>query len=55
MKIINASPEFGAPLNEQEVKEFLSNSIMNLQLRTVNERGEPNIHPIWFYYDTTKR
>ncbi len=53
MKIINASPEFGSPLNEQEVKDFLSNSKLNLHLGTVNERNEPNIHPIWYYYDVT--
>lgn len=54
MKIINASPEFGLPLNEQEIKDFLSSSKLNLHLATVNERNEPNIHPIWYYYDGDK-
>jgi uncharacterized pyridoxamine 5'-phosphate oxidase family protein len=52
MKILNASPGFGTPLNEQEVKDFLANSKLNVHLGTVDEKQEPNIHPIWYYFDT---
>jgi|SRR6185312_14900695 general stress protein 26 len=52
MKILNASPGFGSPLNEQEVKDFLANSKLNVHLGTVDEKQEPNIHPIWYYFDT---
>jgi len=24
---------------------------LNLQIATIDEKGEPNIHPVWFYYD----
>ena len=51
MKILNAIPEYGLSLTEQEIKDFLSNSKLNLHLGTINTRSEPNIHPIWYYYD----
>ncbi|MDQ4074451.1 MAG: pyridoxamine 5'-phosphate oxidase family protein [Thermoproteota archaeon] len=51
MKILNTGPELGSPLSEQEIISFLSNSKLNLHLGTVNERNQPNIHPIWYYYD----
>lgn len=40
MRMINESPEFDAPLNEQEVKDFLSNSKLNLHFGILNERSE---------------
>lgn len=52
MKILNASPGFGSPLNEQEIKDFLANSKLNVHLGTVDEKQEPNIHPTWYYFDT---
>jgi general stress protein 26 len=24
---------------------------LNLQIATIDEKGEPNIQPVWFYYD----
>ena len=42
----------GAPLNEEEIRNFLSSSKQNCRLATVdNESGDPNIHPVWFYYE----
>jgi nitroimidazol reductase NimA-like FMN-containing flavoprotein (pyridoxamine 5'-phosphate oxidase superfamily) len=35
---------------EVEVKKFLE-SKLNMRLGTVDERGNPNIHPVWFYFD----
>ncbi|MER5175800.1 MAG: pyridoxamine 5'-phosphate oxidase family protein [Candidatus Nitrosocosmicus sp.] len=51
MRILNASPGFGLPLTEQEIKDFLVNSKLNIHLGTVDDKQEPNIHPIWYYFD----
>jgi general stress protein 26 len=55
MKIFNASPGFGAPLTEDEVRNFLTaaDSKLNIHLGTVDVKGEPNIHPTWYYFDVT--
>jgi nitroimidazol reductase NimA-like FMN-containing flavoprotein (pyridoxamine 5'-phosphate oxidase superfamily) len=49
MKIIHPTP-MGAPLSEDEVKTFLT-SKMNMQLATIDERGDPSIQPVWYYHD----
>jgi len=54
MKILNAIPGLGQPLTEQQVKEFLGKARLNLQLGTIDEKGEPNIHPIWYAYENDK-
>ena len=46
-KILSASPGFGAPLSEQETKDFLQSKILNVHLGTVDENGHANIHPAW--------
>jgi general stress protein 26 len=49
MKVFQASN--GIPgLTKEEVDSFLENKL-NLQLATIDPRGWPNIHPVWFYYD----
>ena len=53
MKILHASPGFGKPMTENEVDDFLSKSVLQLHLGTLDRKGEPNIHPVWFYYDST--
>ena len=53
-KILNASPGFGAPLSEQETKDFLNSKILNVHLGTVDENGHANIHPAWYYFDSSK-
>jgi general stress protein 26 len=54
MKILNASePEFGGPMTEDEVRNFLANSKKNVHISTIDEKGEPNIHPTWYYFDNT--
>ena len=53
LRILNASPGFGEPLTEEEVKDFLTNSKLNVHLGTVDERGHSNVHPIWYYFDNT--
>ena len=51
MKIINGGTGFSSPMTEQEVKDFLSNSKLNIHLGTLDEKGLPNIHPAWYYFD----
>jgi general stress protein 26 len=52
MRILNASPGFGAPLTESEVINFLTNSKLNIHIGTLDKKGEPNIHPTWYYFDS---
>jgi PPOX class probable F420-dependent enzyme len=52
MKILDASePEFGGPMTEDEVRDFLVKSKKNVHISTLDEKGEPNIHPTWYYFD----
>lgn len=51
MKIDNGTPRYGRPLSEDEIIEFLSKSKRNLQLATIDEKNEPNIHPVWFLFE----
>ena len=46
LKILNASPGLGAPLSEQELKDFLTTQVLNLHLGTVDEKGHANVHPV---------
>jgi nitroimidazol reductase NimA-like FMN-containing flavoprotein (pyridoxamine 5'-phosphate oxidase superfamily) len=49
MKVIQATSEIPG-MTKGEVDRFLE-SKLNLQLATIDGRGWPNIHPVWFYYD----
>ena len=52
MKILDASePEFGGPMTEDEVRNFLVNSKKLVHISTLDEKQEPNIHPTWYYFD----
>lgn len=53
MKIVNAIPGFGPELSEEQVKDFL-NSKLNLQLATLDSKGEPIIHPVWYLFENKK-
>ncbi len=53
MKILNATYEIPG-MTGNEVERFLE-SKLNLQIATIDERGEPNIQPVWFYYDKDER
>jgi hypothetical protein len=53
MRILNASPGFGTQLTEVEIKSFLGDSKLNIHLGTVDNIGDPNIHPTWYYFDVT--
>jgi len=54
MNIVHASPGFGSALTQQQIIDFLTNSKLNLQLGTVDENSEPNIHTVWYFYDNEK-
>lgn len=49
MKIISATSEI-PNMTREEAEKFLE-SKLNLQLATIDEQGNPNIQPVWFYYD----
>ena len=49
MKTTDATSEIPG-MTREEAERFLQ-SKLNLQLATIDEKGEPNIHPVWFYYD----
>jgi general stress protein 26 len=52
MKIIDASePDFSKSMTENEARDFLINSTKNIHISTLDEKGEPNIHPTWYYFD----
>jgi nitroimidazol reductase NimA-like FMN-containing flavoprotein (pyridoxamine 5'-phosphate oxidase superfamily) len=49
MKIVNATSEVPG-MSREEAEKFLE-SKLNLQIATIDKQGEPNIQPVWFYYD----
>ena len=52
MKIIDVGEAyFSKPMTENEVRDFLINSTKNIHISTLDEKGEPNIHPTWYYFD----
>lgn len=51
LKILNANPDRGTPLSEEEVKEFLSTKLLNLHLGTVDGNGHAIISPVGYYYN----
>jgi len=51
MKILQHTAEkTGKVMTESEIGSFLQGTL-NLHLGTVDEKGEPNIQPVWFYHD----
>jgi general stress protein 26 len=48
MKILNAIPEIPS-MTMEEAERFLE-SKLNLQFASVDNKGDPNIQPVWFYY-----
>src|SRR5438034_11394625 len=55
MKIINAYPGMGDPMTEAEARNFMANSDNNLLIRLgiIDEKGEPNVTPLAYYFDDT--
>ena len=54
MKIVHASPGFGNALSEEQIVDFLSKNKLNLLLGTIDDKQEPNVHPVWFLFDNGK-
>ena len=52
MKIISATTETPG-MTKKEIDRFLESKLM-LQISTIDEKGEPNIQPVWFYYDKNR-
>ena len=52
MKILKASSEI--PGMTMEEAERLLESKLNLQFATIDNKGDPNIQPVWLYYDKMK-
>lgn len=52
---MNASPGLGATLTEDEILSFLTNSKLNIHIATLDEKGEPIIHPTWYYFDSVNK
>lgn len=50
LKFYHASPGFGDALTEQQTLEFLCGPPLNLQLGTIDEQGDPNVHTVWYIY-----
>ena len=54
LKVLDGSAGYGKPLTAQEIKDFLTTQVLNIYLGTLDEKGHANIHPAWYYYDTSK-
>ena len=52
MRIISATTETPG-MTKEEVDRFLESKLM-LQMSTIDEQGEPNIQPVWFYHDKNR-
>jgi hypothetical protein len=47
MKIFSSTTETSG-MTKEEIDRFLESKMM-LQMSTIDEQGEPNIQPVWFY------
>ena len=52
MKLITANNRIPT-MAEEEIDRFLESKLM-LQMPTIDEKGEPNIQPVWFHYDKNR-
>ena len=51
MKIVAASSSIPGMTREEAERFLLESSKLNLQIATIDEKGDPNIQPVWFNYD----
>jgi uncharacterized pyridoxamine 5'-phosphate oxidase family protein len=55
MKILNVSePGLGSSMTEVEVRNFLSHSKLFARIGTIDEKEDPNVHPVWYYFDNDR-
>ena len=52
MKILNTSLGFGKPMTERQLEDFLDKSILQMHIDTLDDKKDPNIHPIWYHYES---
>ena len=50
----NFEGEKGIGMSEREARRFLTRSKSTLILGTTNADGTPMIHPVWYYFDSTR-
>ena len=55
MKILNARPGFSQPMTEDETISFLTTGRRNIYIASLDEKNEPNIHPVWYYFDSSNQ
>ena len=55
MKILNAGPVFSQPMTEDEAISFLTSGRRNIYIASLDEKNEPNIHPVWYYFDSSNQ
>ncbi|MDW0166913.1 MAG: hypothetical protein QOK84_04665 [Nitrososphaeraceae archaeon] len=52
MKILNASePGLGSSMTDEETRDYLSNTRLFARLGTIDDKTDPNVHPVWHYFD----
>lgn len=49
MKVLAAEPNIGMSLTEAH--DFLGTGSLLMQLGTVDRKGDPNVHTVWYAYD----
>jgi general stress protein 26 len=54
MKILNAGPGFSQPMTEDDTISFLTSGKRNIYIASLDEKNEPNIHRVWYYFDPSK-
>jgi len=54
MKIFNGAPGLSSKMSEKQVIAFLTSGKINLQFGSIDEKNEPNIHPVWYIYENGK-
>jgi hypothetical protein len=54
-EILNAGPGFSQPMTEYEAISFLTSGRRNIYIASLDEKNEPNIHPVWYYFDSSNQ
>src|SRR5215218_6202775 len=54
MKILNAGPGLSQPMTKYEIISFLTSGKRNIYIATLDEKNEPNIHPVLYVFDPYK-
>ncbi len=55
MKILNAGPDFSQPMTEDETISFFTSGRRNIYIASLDEKNEPNTHPVWYYFDSSNQ